>query len=203
LLLDADGRHYHHSGHVVRLWEDYKLSHNMTEMPHPRYLRAGALFFLYHDIVYDTMLNTGISELASAQQFHILLAEREIDGNPLLTAADSSTVIAAIMLTARHTKTLPELLDSKLYTLLDMDLLGLADSWPTYQASALAIRKEYSHFSDLEWEKGRGDFLKAMIARGSGIYYNSIIREKYAERALENLSCEYHELVGRRQWLNG
>lgn len=168
---EEKGRHYHGVEHVVRMIDDIEAHAGRFRVPD-----AARLAAFFHDAVYD--LSRGDNEERSGR----LLRERLSGLDPAHIQEQAEAVILA---TRRHEAGG----DSEIDLFLDIDLAILAAPWPDYACYADGIRREFAPaFGDGSYRRGRGAFLRSMLARG-----RVFLTEEFAARdsaALANLTRE-------------
>lgn len=142
------GRTYHTLAHIDQLLSQFARIHPHLNAPH---LIALALF--YHDVVYDP--KRGDNEQKSADYAASLL-------RPHIGTQQSKRLYALIMMTAGHK--LQDKQDTDAAYLLDMDLSILGADWSAYARYAQAVRQEYAHVSDGDYQHGRVGVLTQLLA---------------------------------------
>lgn len=106
-----------------------------------------------------------------------------------------------ILETARHTSSTfisrHNHEDFLLFLDLDMSILGADPA--RYEEYSKAVRAEYQHVGDLDFYKGRGQFLKSMLSvPDKNLFRTEVIRLERLVRARENMSTElrkYEDLL--------
>ncbi|WP_249999537.1 metal-dependent phosphohydrolase [Actinoplanes sp. M2I2] len=145
--------------------------------PHPERVRLAAWM---HDAVYDPRALGDANERDSAEFAEVLLATL---GVPDETAAEVARLVG---LTAGHA-TGENDPDGEL--LCDADLAVLAGDDEAYAAYTAAIRREYAHVPDEDFQAGRAQVLKALLELPS-IYRLEPLRERWESKARANLERE-------------
>nr|WP_250808459.1 hypothetical protein [Neorhizobium tomejilense] len=73
--------------------------------------------------------------------------------------------------------------------LLDFDLSILGAPADEYEHYVRGVRQEYDWATESEWKKGRGDFLRGILARPA-IFHTKPMFERFEEQARRNVSTE-------------
>ena len=157
-------RAYHNSAHVGLLWLRH-LAHggDRDDLPLARAI-------LFHDAIYDPQAKD------NEEQSALLLAAL-LPGDPW--AED------AIRATADHIGYAGD--DARVMRLLDLDLSTLAEDEPVFARNSAALRHEYAHVPDAEWESGRRALLGRFLAAPA--LYRTALAATYDARARRNLSA--------------
>lgn len=139
----------------------------------------------FHDAVYIVGSTKEMNERCSADFMTAMMKPYISDIN------DLSLVRSLIIATADfHNMNLSPVASF----LMDLDILGFAWEQEHYIAANLTLDKEFLHVFDMEnYLKGRKQFLSALNER-EHIYRTPAIREKYEERARENLKFSLAKL---------
>lgn len=144
---DEPHRFYHTIDHI-----DYMIFAGRKLMNREQYMAV-----LFHDIVYDAKRKD--NEEQSASLMYKML-DAGYDTMKECSGEAVDTIANIILDTRTHKATRPE---SEL--VLDLDLLGMSDSYETFRKNSDNIRKEYSHLSDNEWSIGRRYFFTELLNR--------------------------------------
>ena len=174
---------YHNWGHIehcIREYEDIKI---LCEDPISVWLAL-----LYHDSVYDTI---GVNnEERSARLFL-----KDFPNYP-----NRFKVQTMIEATKRH-----DVIDSTiigenndLAYVIDIDLAILGSDYKTYNNYVKSIREEFDCYGDEEFYKGRMRFLTKYLEK-ENIYHTKYFRNKYEEKARDNMLTEYSNIKGKVQ----
>ena len=170
-------RHYHTTAHIVfclneldKAFADIKL--RGTELQHD----AVELSIWFHDVVLE--IPGANNEQKSAQLF-LDVSDGRLD-NEL-----RNRVHDAIIATTH--KTSPDVLESQLTV--DIDLSGLAQSWPEFFVDSRLVRAEFSYLSDKEYT------YKTETEKGLEKLKKKAEEEKY----FSTFSEEYDVLVAKMQ----
>lgn len=139
-----------------------------------------AVFF--HDAIYDSASTT--NEKGSAE-----LATSFLTDNNVMPAV-IRTVEQLILATAAHLRE-TSVLDAEWF--LDADLAILAAEPDAYSDYVLAVRQEYSQFSDEAFRAGRMQFLETILD-APFLYRTDILRERFEVPARKNLQNELSQL---------
>jgi len=140
----------------------------------------------YHDMVYDATSPPAQNEKESAKEslryLNHLLAGRDHDL--------SDHVSQMILSTIDHK---PHLNSPEEKYFLDADLSILGATEYIYFQAAANIRKEYAHFNDEDFNRGRSAVLQKFLERDT-IYYSSIFQSKCEQQARTNIKKEILKL---------
>jgi predicted metal-dependent HD superfamily phosphohydrolase len=170
-------RRYHTLDHLWAMCRTLSEFEEKLAAPDAVYL---AVFF--HDAIYDSSSTT--NEQDSAELATSFLTENNV----------ASSVIRAveqlILATAEHLQETTAL-DAEWF--LDADLAILAAERDSYHQYVLAIRQEYSDFSDATFCAGRLRFLE-MILNAPHLYRTIVLRERFEASARANLQNEFAHL---------
>lgn len=170
-------RVYHTLDHIKFIDELIRHSKNLFDD-----LKVVRVANWFHDIVYDPKRSD--NEERSA------LMMRRANAYFQLTPAQVERIDWFIMCTKKHEATD----DNDLGMFLDFDLAVLAEAEDAYMDYAAAVRAEYIHVPELEYTRGRAQFLRSMLDRPA-IYNRFIALEGRARRNLQaelaTLEVEY------------
>lgn len=194
-------RHYHNVNHLLWLLHLCPLpAEQSTHVLSPvslssnRNLTEAAIFF--HDIIYDPQLPHGENELQSEKIWRECCEDVDVGGEL------REQVSRAILATISHTAPTPSNGDVELF--LDLDLSILASPWTisdtdrreawmiSYSKYFEKIRKEYGHFSDYEFKRGRAAVLQRFLERTSLFFSEK--RVEWEPLARRNLEQELEQL---------
>ena len=145
-------RHYHTLEHITRMFMDARrFNVDLTEE------QVWAIWL--HDLVYEPGADD--NEERSAEEGLKLLGRYGIYSGPGATR-DLGAIERIILDTKDHVAR-----HEQSATVIDLDLLGFADSWNSYLNAASRIRAEFGVRNpyDPNWLKGRIEFLKGMMNR--------------------------------------
>ena len=172
----SDSRFYHTLQHlsdvICELQKVETIIENLSQV---------MMAVFYHDIVYN--VNSSDSEAESAE-----FASAELE-DLNIPVADIENCKRMILATKDHT----QLDNNDLNLFLDADLTILGSDRETYQTYLQNIRKEYSIYTDQEFNAGRKKVLSNLLKRQK-LYKTSYFQEKYESKARENLSWEIQSL---------
>lgn len=157
-------RAYHNAAHVGLLWLRH-LGHGGD-----RGDLALARAILFHDAIYDPEAKDNEARSAA------LLAER---------MPGDSWATEAIRVTADHVGYTGS--DPRVMWLLDLDLSPLAEDAPVFARNTDALRHEFAHVPDVEWQKGRRAILTRFLSAPS--LYRTALAATYAAPARRNLTA--------------
>jgi predicted metal-dependent HD superfamily phosphohydrolase len=168
-------RVYHTLDHIDNVVETI---FNIYDYIRPRREHMNALLFsaLYHDAVYDPReKNNEVKSYELAASYVSLAHGYEI----------YDRLTENILGTSDHQH--PASLESAI--LMDADLAGLCADPEVYLLNSQNIRKEYSMFSDEQWDAGRKAFIEKLLERPS-IYHTSYFGRVATQVAKDNLREE-------------
>ena len=173
-------RHYHTTGHIMFCLDELdKVSADIKQTGAVLQQDAVELSIWFHDVVLE--IPGANNEQKSAQLFLEVSDGRF--GNDL-----RNRVHDAIIATTH--KTSPDVLESQLTV--DIDLSGLAQSWPEFFVDSRLVRAEFSHLSDKEFNVGQGKFMKSLLDRAS-IYSTEYFLGTHEATARKNVA----QLIGK------
>ena len=113
-----------------------------------------------------------------------MLAERALV--PVLPAEEVAEVARLVRVTADHR---PADADEHGALLCDADLAVLGSEPARYERYVSAVRQDYSHVSDEDWQDGRAAVLRRLLELDP-LYRTEPARTLWLERAQENLRRE-------------
>ncbi|AWO00409.1 hypothetical protein DLD77_01140 [Chitinophaga alhagiae] len=173
----AAGRHYHNLEHLCDLLY-------LQQQYAPLVIDNDSLLYaiFFHDIIYAVTRKD--NEEKSAQEALRFLQ------NTSLPADRQQKIYGYIAATAGH---LNPLADPDLDYLLDFDLYILGTPPAQYSAYAKMVRKEYWLYPDFMYRKGRKKVLQHFLGQPH-IYKTPAFREKYEQKARENMERELEAL---------
>jgi predicted metal-dependent HD superfamily phosphohydrolase len=157
-------RAYHNAEHVGLLWLRH-LGHGGD-----RGDMSLARAILFHDAIYDPRAQD--NEEQSAR-----LLARLMPGDPWAETA--------IRATADHVAYGGS--DARIMRLLDLDLSPLGEEEPVFLRNSDALRREFAHVSDADWEKGRHGVLGRFL--NAPALFRTEVGALYADRARRNLAA--------------
>jgi predicted metal-dependent HD superfamily phosphohydrolase len=166
--------HYHTPIHVLCML-DFAQIHNIP-LSAPEIL---AIWF--HDAIYEPNAQSGQNEEQSKLFMESLMAVAGPDYQDHILDAG-----AMIRATAKHLETG---LNPNWETVLDLDLSGFSYGLKQSKVVTKAIRDEYPQYTDAEFNVGRKQFLKQLIAKGF-VYRTPLFKEKFENIALANIQEE-------------
>lgn len=192
------GRHYHNIEHVCYCLMEYDWIRGFCKHP-----SAVKIALMFHDTVYDSKASN--NEELSAEVAEVWIQSQanavnfwdtdEVWGGweEQKNAASllCKEVRRLIMLTKHDVA--PDKNDFDGKYIVDIDLAIFGKDAATYADYADDIREEYSWVEDEIFKKKRIEVLKNFLARPS-IYYSGFFKDKYEEKARENLSREIRML---------
>lgn len=170
----AKGRHYHTLQHLCEVYEALD-SHYGADIP------AASLFALfYHDLIYSTLRTD--NEKQSADYAFAKISTCHIAPQIAKKVRDM------ILATASHMSD-----DSETIIFLDADMTILGSDEGKYQDYIHKVRKEFSIYPDLLYNRGRKTFIESTLKR-EYIFLTTSFRDKYEAQARFNLSKELKSL---------
>ncbi len=170
-------RAYHNLNHIKFLLE---LFENYAEFIEDKPSVFFAIWF--HDAIYITQNKD--NEKKSANLAASCLKEFSLPDEKI------SKIEKIILATEKH---ICENLDFDGKLFLDFDLAILGTEREIYDEYAKAIRKEYDFVSKEDYKAGRGRILRNFLKRET-IYFTKVMREKFEEKARQNIEREILEL---------
>ena len=170
----ASGRHYHTLQHLAELHGELR-NHFGDAIP------MSSLFALfYHDVVYNTLL--GDNEKQSAEWAREKLTSWNVDTTIVQKCYD------IILATASHQSE-----DEETMIFLDADMAILGADENRYKDYREKVRKEFSIYPDLLYNRGRRKFIETTLKRKS-VFLTTAFLEKYEAQSRINLSHELNLL---------
>ncbi len=173
----STARHYHNLHH---------LQHILNSLTEVRSLiinfPALQLCAWFHDYVYDPQAID--NEMESAIAAERILSRLRIN-------FDTVRLVQQIILSTRKHEPFLEETDNLVF--LDVDLSILGTSPDRYLAYSQAIRQEYGHLSDRDYQEGRKQVLTQFIAR-ERIYYTDRFYQRLESTARKNLQTEINNI---------
>jgi predicted metal-dependent HD superfamily phosphohydrolase len=175
-------RHYHGLDHLAALWVRHKRYGLGTPFVSRRLSRLIACAILFHDAVYDPIRTDNEARSAG-------LWEKSAPAD--LPQRDVVWVANTIRATADHLAPRPArtLRQRARRWMLDLDLTPLGDEPELFDRNTRALRTEYRHLPDAEWERQRTAFLHK-LQTAPGLYHSHPIAAVFASRARRNLARE-------------
>ena len=145
-------RHYHTLTHLERMFADFDIVMNQLYSP-----SLVALAIFYHDIIYDPKQSDNEAHSAEFMQTELRF---------YLQPKQIAQIKSLIMMTASHKWAAAEgIQKSDAAYFLDLDLSILGSSWDEYAQYTKAVRLEYRHVSDSDYQTGRTAVLQSLLAR--------------------------------------
>ncbi|HEY1933223.1 MAG TPA: hypothetical protein VGG99_14520 [Acetobacteraceae bacterium] len=180
--MGAPGRHYHGLHHLGYLWIRHRRYGTGTPFAGPRLSRLIACAILFHDAIYDP--SRPDNEHRSA-----LLWRHSAPGN--LAARDIDWVAQAILATADHLAPRPDrtLRQRALLWMLDLDLTPLGEEPGLFARNTRALRVEYRHVPECDWQQRRVGFLRKLQS-APALYRSAPIAAAFAAQARRNIARE-------------
>jgi predicted metal-dependent HD superfamily phosphohydrolase len=170
----APGRLYHTLSHLSGVYDGLSAYYGEN-------IPAASVFALfYHDYIYSPL--RGDNEKQSADYAFAKLSSWQV---PSPIAAKARSIILA---TADHQSS-----DEETVVFLDADMAVLGSAENTYKEYITLVRKEFSIYPDLLYNRGRRKFIEGTLNRKE-IFLTPTFREKYEDQARINLSSELKSL---------
>jgi len=170
-------RRYHTLDHLSAMCRTLSEFEGKFYAPDTVYL---AVFF--HDAIYDSSSTS--NEKDSAELATSFLTDNNVAGSVI------RTVEQLILATAAHLQETAAL-DAEWF--LDADLAILAAEPDVYNEYVLAIRQEYSEFSDEAFRAGRMRFLETILD-APYLFRTDVLRDRFETSARTNLKNELAQL---------
>ncbi len=173
----APERSYHNLEHVKEVL-------NLLEQAKNIYKTTNVLKFSvwFHDCIYNPRNRD--NEAKSAEYATKALKQLHIN-------AEIIRSIAQIILSTINHQPLLEGINNLIF--LDVDLAILGSTSDKYLKYSQAIRQEYSHLSDRDYQQGRKKILKQFLAR-KRIYYTDYFYQRLDATARKNLQTEINQI---------
>ena len=177
---DSPGRVYHAWSHIEMCLRQF----NQVHFDDPRTVLMALLF---HDAVY--VVGDSQNELRSAE-----LAQQSLQRHSNLTGSERDRVSQLIMLTANHHH--ETVLDGDAAAFIDIDLAVLGSDWPTYEAYAIGVEREFcpAVVSLPMFRAGRRRFLQGLLSQPF-IFLTPAMRQSNEAAARRNLQREIHDML--------
>ena len=171
-------RHYHNLHHLQHILN------SLTEVRESiANFSALQLCAWFHDYIYDPQAVD--NEMESAIAAERILSRLRIN-------FDTLRLVQQIILSTRKHEPFLEETDNLVF--LDVDLSILGASPDKYLAYSQAIRREYGHLSDRDYQEGRIQVLTQFLAREK-IYYTDYFYQQLESTAKKNLQTEINNFV--------
>jgi len=172
------GRYYHSLIHIETMLGDIRAYYN-GQIPDELFFAAW-----FHDAVYNALLNN--NEAKSAVLAVRRLRQLQVPGG-IITKVEN-----LILKTANHFDA--EADDEITAVFLDVDLKIMGTDETTYKKYTEAVRKEYSMYPDMLFNRGRKKFIeKALVAKR--IFKSDKFYTTYEQQARKNLLTELNQLL--------
>ncbi|MEM9509882.1 MAG: hypothetical protein AAGA16_19730 [Cyanobacteria bacterium P01_E01_bin.35] len=171
-------RHYHNLHHLQHILDSLtEVQELIVNFP------ALQLCAWFHDYIYNPQAID--NEMESAIAVERILSKLRVN-------FDTLRLVQQIILSTRKHEPFLEATDNLIF--LDVDLSILGTSPDKYLAYSQAIRQEYSHLSDRDYQVGRKQILTQFLARDR-IYYTDYFYQQLESNARKNLQTEINSLV--------
>ena len=172
-------RYYHNAEHIQSCLKDFQQVSLLTETPD--WIECA---IWYHDIVYD--VHCPDNEQKSADLAVAVCQKAGLSSQAMREIHD-------LILITKHDRT-PATINEQIITDVDLAILGKPPE--VYAVYEKAIRKEYSHVQDSDFQMGRTAILHAFLDRPS-IYSLDYFKERYQQQAINNIQNEILSLESR------
>lgn len=176
----STARHYHNL---------YHLQHILNSLAEVREsivnFSALGLCAWFHDYIYDPQAVD--NEMESAIAAERILSRLRIN-------FDTVRLVQQIILSTRKHEPFLEETDNLIF--LDVDLSILGTSPDRYLAYSQAIRQEYGHLSDRDYQESRKQVLSQFLAR-ERIYYTDYFYQRLESTARRNIQTEIDRLISK------
>ena len=173
-------RHYHNLHHLQHILNSLsEVRELIVDFP------ALQLCAWFHDYIYDPQAID--NEMESAIAAERILSRLRIN-------FDTIRLVQQIILSTRKHEPFLEETDNLIF--LDVDLSILGSSSDQYLAYSQAIRQEYGHLSDRDYQEGRKQVLTQFLAR-ERIYYTDYFYQRLESTARKNLQTEIDNLMSK------
>lgn len=178
--MGAPCRHYHGLRHLAYLWMRHRRYGSGTPFVGCHLSRLIACAIAFHDAIYDPTRSD--NERRSAQ-----LWRRSAPAD--LSARDVAWVAEAILATANHLAPRPDdtLRQRALLWMLDLDLTPLGEEPGLFARNTRALRIEYRHIPEADWQRRRTSFLRGLLA-APALYRSTPIAAAFAAQARRNIA---------------
>ena len=174
----STARHYHNLHHLQHILDSLtEVREQIVNFP------ALQLCAWFHDYIYDPQAID--NEMESAIAAEKILSTLRIN-------FDTVRLVQQIILSTRKHEPFLEETDNLIF--LDVDLSILGTSYDKYLAYSQAIRQEYSHLSDRDYQEERKRILTQFLAR-ERIYYTDYFDRRLESTARKNLQTEINSFV--------
>ncbi len=169
-------RHYHTLQHLT---EVYSLLHEYYQGSIPS---TTILSLFYHDFEYNTL--RGDNEIRSAVCAKNRLEQWNVQDEAI------HKIYSMIVSTQTHQTKLE---DEEVKIFLDADMAILGADEDTYSDYLQKVRREFSIYPDLLYNRGRKQFLKKTL-KAQSIFLTEYFRNKFEKQARINLQNEINQL---------
>ena len=168
-------RHYHTTGHIMFCLDELDMvSADIKQRGAVLQQDAVELSIWLHDVVLEI---PGANNEQKSAEYFLEVSDGCLDDDLRIRVHD------AIIATTH--KSSSDALESQLTV--DIDLSGLAQSWPVFFVDSRLVRAEFSHLSDKEFNVGQGKFMKSLLDRVS-IYYTEYFLISHEATARQNVA---------------
>jgi predicted metal-dependent HD superfamily phosphohydrolase len=186
-------RAYHKFSHAEDVLERVEMVERDIGFMNYEAVRLAALF---HDATY--VAGNKNNEAVSANQMRNAVYSLK-QYNTYVAPADLTWTVSVasdlILSTAEHTSHQHSITVWDTVLLMDCDVLGFAEEWPTFQKNNDDIEFEFvalGNFDSEKYRQGRIKFLMALYDKG--IFRSPYFRKAYEEKALINIRAALREL---------
>ena len=169
-------RHYHTAAHIEHCLRLFDLAADRMDDAD-----AVEMALWFHDAIYDVPGED--NELRSAELFVARAAGR---GSEQLRAR-----VHRLIMATTHREAWQATLDESF--IVDIDLSGFGLPWEEFLRDSRAVRAEYPHVPDSEFEAQQKKFLESLAARPV-FCFTEFFRDRHEARARENIERLYARL---------
>lgn len=180
--MGGSDRHYHGLHHLAYLWTRHRRYGGQTPFAGRRISRLIACAIAFHDLIYDPARTD--NERRSAMLWRKMAPAD-------LAARDVDWVAETILATADHLAPRPgfTLRQRAMLWMLDLDLTPLGEEPALFARNTRALRVEYRHVPEDEWQRRRIAFLRKLQA-APALYRSQPIAAAFAAQARRNIARE-------------
>lgn len=164
-------RRYHNLSHIEHCLSEFDTAKHLLDEP-----LAVELAIWWHDSDED--------ELQSARLFKVAARSAKI--------SESIIQYAFELILVTKPGAVADFKDKKFIQDIDRSILGQSEE--VFDKYEMEIRSEYAWVGEEEFRSGRSKILKMLISSGS-IYSTEFFREKYEQRAVENIARSIAKLA--------
>ncbi len=178
VIYSSAGRYYHNATHINDGLVELDSVRDLTAKP-----EEVEVAWYFHDVVYDSKAKD--NEEKSAELARKVLADSGVN-------LERISRVGNLVLATKHL-IVPTKRDAQV--LVDIDLSILGKSGEVFDEYESNIRKEYSWVPEDQFRAGRKAVLRAFSKRPI-LYSTEFFRDKYEDKARENLARSINQLSG-------